>query len=144
MPGDTNRGLTRRLARAWMAAARNGLASRKAMALTCADFRLNLPRSLAPLVEGAGLGLTAERLAQIDRSISGLIDVERCEVRKVDYDIFGDDRGGLQATVRIAFRSGAAADVVCAATFARAGEKLSEVWIHADTVELRNARPAAV
>jgi len=147
MPGEPDRNLTRRLARAWMAAAISGLAANEAMALTTADFRLNLPRSLTPLLEGTGLGVPSGRLAQIDDSIRSLIDIERCKVRKVDYDIFGDERGGTQATVRIALRSGGAVDVVCAATFARSGEKLSEVWIHADTVELRSAfdaRAAAV
>jgi hypothetical protein len=135
---------TRDLAHRWLAAVRRGgCASPEALALTGPDFRLNLPRSLAPVLEGAGLEIPPERLAGIDAAVRTAFDVGRCEVARRGYDIFQGDKGGLQADLRLRTPDGQAFDVVFALTFARAGDRLSAVWVHADTAEIRRALDAA-
>jgi hypothetical protein len=138
MPGEPPS--TRTLAHAWLAAVRDhGLAGETAMALVAPDFRLNLPRTLAPLLDGAALDTPPGRLAEVDAALRTHLDLAACEITRVDYDVFQGDRGGAQAQVRVRTLKGRTLDTVAAATFQRAGDKLCAVWVHADTVDLLRA-----
>jgi hypothetical protein len=135
---------TRDLARRWLAAVRRGgCASPEALALTARDFRLNLPRALADVVEGAGLDIPRDRLAAIDAAVRKVFDVDRCEVLRRGYDIFQGDRGGMQADLVLRTPTGKAFEIVFAATFARFGDKLCAVWVHADTADIKLGLAAA-
>lgn len=138
MPGEQP--ATRDLAYRWLAAVRRGgVSAPEALALTTPGFRLNLPRSLAPIVEGAGLDLPRDRLGEIDRAVRQAFDVEGCGVVRKGYDIFQGDRGGLQADLSLRTAQGEALEVQFAVTFERAADKLAAVWAHLDTAELKRA-----
>lgn len=129
---------TRELASRWLAAVRRGgIGASDALELTTPNFRLHLPRSLAPLLKGAGLDVRHDELAGIDHEIRRVFDVQNSSVVGRGFDIFQGDRGGLQATVNLRTVSGQSFDVQCAATFQRDGDKLAAVWVHADTAEVK-------
>ncbi|HEY3696799.1 hypothetical protein [Phenylobacterium sp.] len=143
MSGDATPS-TRDLARRWLAAVRRGgCAGAEALALTGPDFRLHLPRALSPVVAGAGLDIPRERLAGIDTAVRGVFDVDRCQVARKSYDIFQGDKGGMQAELALRTPGGKAFEIVLAITFARAGDTLSAVWVHADTAEVMHRLAAA-
>jgi sensor domain CHASE-containing protein len=128
---------TRDLARAWIAAVReSGLGGAKALALTTADFKLNLPRSLSPHLGVAGLDTSRDQLDRVEAAVRALFDLGQITVGPPVYDIFQGDRGGVQFPVRLQPRGGTAFDTVVSLTFARAGEALSAVWVHTDTSDI--------
>jgi len=128
---------TRSLAHAWLAAVREGgLSGSAAAALTSADFRLNLPRSLAPFLAGVDLDTPPARFPDVDAALKARLDLPGCEVLKVAYDVFQGDRGGVQAELRLKTVNGDAFGALAAVTFLRSGDKLAAVWVHADTSDI--------
>jgi hypothetical protein len=130
---------TRDLASRWIAAvAKGGLASEAAVALTTADFKLNLPRSLSPYLGVPGLDTPRSALAGVEAAARKLFDPGAVKVGRKVYDIFQGDRGGVQYAIRLQpRRGGAPLDTVVSLTFARANDALAAVWVHLDTSDLK-------
>lgn len=129
---------TRELASRWLAAVRRGgVAAADTLELTTPDFRLHLPRSMAPLIKGAGHDLRRDQLAAIDQEARRMFDVAGSTVVARGYDIFQGDSGGLQAMLNVKTVSGQSFDVRVVATFQRDGNALAAVWVHADTLKVK-------
>ena len=130
---------TRDLANRWIAAvAKGGLGGEAALALTTADFKLNLPRSLSPYLGVSGLDTPRSALAGVEAAARKLFDLDAVKVGRKVYDIFQGDRGGVQYEIRLQAKRGAKPlDTVISLTFARADDTLAAVWVHLDTSDLK-------